>query len=634
MAFRQPIVAPRRPDPLHGPQYNNSPTVPVSAQRTVHDESREWVLFPPSQAHSTSQTRTTCTAHTPQTAGRSRISDFGSIGITVRSDGNERDLAREGDDGARDEEEELDSLDEGLHAFHDPTVDRYTRFLGRSGTILPTHDGLGMFPPSSLQVQEHLWQFEQHNPRKRMADTQLSSSSLRRHLDITADAEDAKMDSERRQRIEDWRIDQARLLLDEIEKQSRKMRRSQSNGQRGSCASPGSGARGVESSVGDSMHQHVGGVEGGGGGDNQEESGPKETLLEGITRRLCDLLGIDDFLLSIIFGDALPADENPSKLTSSSLPELDPPSNQPTVSSLVPEGHDRLLSRLTRELGFVIEQHLSENPGAFSSYLHASSPEISPPCGPSSSLNQRKPEKSLPLHDLAKSSSSSAASPSPQFRPTLKNVQRDIPSTSRSETANAALWSIEDEERNHHFRLPSIAEERAYWERTPDVKSIFRLLHTRFTAGDHGHEQQQPQSPNLQPNLDKNMATAPPTTSTALLASLHCASVISQHHPLVSVSISKGNGLGPARRTTRPSLFNNHHNHHHHHHHHHPHQQQQQQRQHTNRQIFSSLLRRTGNSTNSCSYSNSCASSSLLRKSKRASGSSRDYWDLDLGWSG
>lgn len=658
MAFRQPIVAPRRPDPLQEPQYK-SPTIQVSPQQTTHDESREWVLFPASQAYSTSQTRTTFTTHTPHTAGRSRISDFGSIGITVRSDGNERDFVKDGDDGAKEEEdeEELDSLDEGLHAFHDPTVDRYIHLLGRSGTILPTHDGLGMFPPSSLQVQEHLWQFEQHNPRKRMADTQLSSSSLRRHLNITADADETKLDSERRKRIENWRIDQARLLLDEIEKQSRKMKRSQSIGQPVSHASADIGAGGVESSVGDSMHQHVGDLKKGvgGGGEKQHESGPKETLLEGITRRLFDLLGIDEFLLSIIFGDALPADEYPPKLVSSPLPELDSSPNQPNASSLLPEGHGRMLNRLTRELGFVIQQHLSEQNGAFSTHLHLPpDSNISTPSGSSPSLNQQKqPEKSLLLHDLE--NSSSAAPPSHLFHPTLKTVQPEEPYTSKSDTTtNAALWGIEEEEEeeggnnnnnNLSRPLPSIAEERAYWERTPDVKSIFRLLHTRFsnsTADQPDEQKQQPQQsslPNPNSSSSKNKATA------AAAASLRRASVISQHHPLVSVPVPKGNsglGTGPARRTTFRTS----------HHHAHTHHQQ------TNRQIFSSLLlRRTGNSTNSysCSYSFShsnsisCASSNLLglkrSKSKSKSKSNRaaatassNYWDLDLdldlGWGG
>ena len=659
MAFRQPVVALRRPEPLQEPQYNG-PTIQIPAQQSAHDELREWVLFPPSQAYSTSQTRTSFTAHTPQTAGHSRISDFGSIGITAHSDGNERDLARDSNDDAAKDEDELDSLDEGLHAFHDPTLDRYTRFLGRSGTILPTHDGLGMFPPSSLQVQEHLWQFEQHNPRKRTAGAQLLSSSLRRHLDTTAADDDdaAKLDSERRQRIENWRIDQARLLLNEIEKQSRRMRRSQSSGQRDPCASAGSVARGVGSAVADSMHQHEGGGVEGGGGDKQQESGSKETLLEGITRRLCDLLGIDDFLLSIIFGDALPADESASRLASSSLPELDSSANQPTVSSLLPEGHGRLLDRLTRELGLVIQKHLSEHPGAFSTHSHlADGPDISTPSASLPWMNQEQPERSLPLHDFDNTSSSSFSSP--HFIPTLQRWPEPVSSPSKSEAVaaaaaaatNAALWGVEEDgnnntNNNNPFQLSSIAEERAYWERTPDVKSIFRLLHTRFTttADDDDDEHKQhlsPPSPSLTKlNPSKNIPITCPntitTTTTTILASLRRrASVICQHHPLVSKGDRHSHGPS-SRRTTRNSFLPNHHHHHHHHNHTH---------HNNNRQMFSLLLHRAASSNNSKikskSNNNSCTSSNLCKGSRKAAAaaaaatasgtSSRNYWDLDLG---
>lgn len=574
MAFRQPIVAPRRLDSLQEPQYNG-PTVQVSAQQTALDESREWVLFPPSQAYSTSQTQTTFTARTPQTAGRSRISDFGSIGITARSDENERDLARE-------DEEELDSLDEGLHAFHDPIMDRYTRLLGRIGTILPTHDGLGTFPPSSLQVQEQLWQFEQYNPRKRTAGAHLLGSSLRRHLDTTADADGARLDRERKQRIENWRIDQSRLLLDEIEKQSRRMRWSQSSGRSDRGASPVGVERGVESLVGDGMHQHVEGMVGGG---EQPESGPNETLWEGITRRLCDLLGIDEVLLSIIFGDALPADENPARLASS-LPELASSLNRPTDSSHLPEWHGRLLDRLTRELGFLM-QHLSEHSGgAFSTHLHPPGPDLSMPSTPPPlSTQEQQPARSLPLHDMDPSSSLS-----PHFSPTLQTHHpAPAASMSRSETTNAALWGVEEEkeeeeeaEAGTHLRLASIAEERAYWERTPDVKSIFRLLHTRFAA----HPEQHLPPPNKNPNNN--------TPST--LASLRRASIIHQHHPLVS------KGAPPSKRPR--NLL---------HHHPPPH-----------RQIFSLRRAAAGRTSSSCASSN-------LRKTKRGaggSGSSRNYWDL------
>lgn len=552
MAFRQPIVASRRPDPLPEPQ-ENAPTVQSSAQQTALEESREWVLFSRSQAYSASQTRTTFTARTPQTAGRSRISDFGSIGITARSDEIGEGLARDTNNAVGDEEE-LDSLDEGLYAFHDPTMDRYTRLLGLSGAILPTHDGLGIFPPSSPQVQEKLSQSEQHNPRKRVAGSPLLSSSLRRHLDFTDSADGAKLDSEKRQRIENWRIDQSRLILDEIEKESRRMRWSQSSGQSDRYASATGGERFVESLVHDGKHQHM---EGAVGSDNQHEPGPDESLWDGITRRLCDLLGIDEAILSSLFGEALPTDQSPSTAVSSSSPELASCSSRPAMSSLLPDWHGRLLDRLTRELGFLV-QHLSEHPGGLSTHVHLPGANLSM-LSASSPVLPVQAEKSSALHDLDSSSSLS-----PRFQPTLQ-VQPARASASGSEATDTALWGVEEE--GHHSRLASITEERAYWESTPDVKSIFRLLRTRFAAPEHSA----PPKPNN-------------TATTSTLASLRRASVICQHHPLVS--------KGLLRRNRNPPL-----SHHH-------------------RHIFS--LRRA---------TSSCASISM-RKGKRESGSSRNYWDL------
>jgi hypothetical protein len=551
MAFRQPIVAPRRLDARPESEYKPHP-VNVTTQRTPVDESREWVLFPPSQAYS-SQTRTTFTARTPQTTGRSRISDFGSIGITVRSGENERGSTRNAHDAVG-EEEDLDSLDEGLHAFHDPALDRFTRVLDRSGAILPTHDGWGTFPLSSAQIQEQLWQFERHNPRKWMPGTRLGGSSLRRHVDATLDTDGVGLDNERRERIEKWRIDQSRLLLDEIEKHSRKRSWSQSVGRNEPCAPAHGAKRSGEGLVDVSLHQQLESLV---GEKEQQIADADESVWGSITRRLYDLLGINEVLLSILCGDALPPDEYPPSLTSST-PELAscPPSKR-SLAPLLPEWHSGLLDRLSRELGFLV-QHLSEHPGAFSTHVQLPGPDLLELPAPSPSLFQVQPERSSSRHDM-----DSSSSVFPTFKPTLQGLPVQG-STSRSETTNAALWGIEEEA--PPWPIMSAGEEREYWERAPDVKSVFRLLHTRFASP----KQTPPPNPNL--------------TTTSTLATLRRASIICQHHPLVPKV--------PMRRT-RNALLNHHH-----------------------RQHFS--WRRTGSS---------CASLSV-RKGKRGSGSSRNYWDL------
>src|SRR5664279_894600 len=116
MAFRQPTY--------HAPQ--RIYTTPEDTQVQPHitppqplEESQEWILFSPIAPSVTDGTYTTSTGRT-RTAGRSRISDFGSLDTAARSYG--YDEGSEHTEGAIEEEEaeedgELDSLDSHLHEF-------------------------------------------------------------------------------------------------------------------------------------------------------------------------------------------------------------------------------------------------------------------------------------------------------------------------------------------------------------------------------------------------------------------------------------------------------------------------------------------------------------------------------------
>jgi hypothetical protein len=68
----------------------------------------------------------------------------------------------------KEEYSELDSLDGYLHEFRERSVDRQS--VEASGTVLPTHDGLGSFRIDETamgeEVQEHLYAFERFNPRR------------------------------------------------------------------------------------------------------------------------------------------------------------------------------------------------------------------------------------------------------------------------------------------------------------------------------------------------------------------------------------------------------------------------------------------------------------------------------------
>src|SRR3984957_14557627 len=192
MAFRQPTAAPSRYLPLETPE--SSP-------------------FPPWHDDPTTRTQTT-TAQ--RTAGLSRLSNIDSFDTAVRSGRLESSVLE--DEGP--EDKELDSLDDGLQAFREPSIYRIPSSQS-PGAVLPTHDGLGTFPASSPPVQEQLWQHEQYNPKRKFEGSHTRRSSVQRRLDTIEELE-SQVSNEKRLRIEKWRMDQSQALLEEIERQTRR----------------------------------------------------------------------------------------------------------------------------------------------------------------------------------------------------------------------------------------------------------------------------------------------------------------------------------------------------------------------------------------------------------------------------
>jgi len=494
MAFRQPTFATAsRPATAHEPERTATFTFPTPPNRDLQ-ESQEWILFP---ARSTTPTQTASTDRTPKTAGLSRLSDFGSLAAGSKHDDG---LACEATNGSVEDDEELDDLDEGLHAFQDPVTFQRSGFMDHSGSILPRHDGLGTFPSSSPPVQEQLWHFEQYNPRKRsLGGHQRRRSSVQRKLDAVQDHDAEVTEGERREMIEKWRMDQSRILLDEIEKETRRRRASTASRRTENAPS----TAGLEQVIKESLRDQTKDREPEKSRDAEEpQQEDNESLWQRITRRVIrDFIGIDDATLSVIFGESLPEERsaavNPSSSTSSQKSiRLDTSNTTPSFSNW--EG--RFLDRIARELGILV-QHLTDHPGAFSTALHPSTPDYAgiPVTVPTSSKSQPKPP------------SNTAPTPTSfQFPPTLQ----DAPLPSPADSTHAALWGIEEEP-----APPSHQDDLAYWEQPPDLKTIFRCLHTRFTA------QRRP-STTTKPPL--NIAT----TSTP--DSLRRAAVIRQYHPVVS----------------------------------------------------------------------------------------------------
>ncbi|MCJ1375576.1 hypothetical protein MMC20_006813 [Loxospora ochrophaea] len=513
MAFRQPTFAPPKPVSVSIPEQSLPRDLPSTLDTPVRD-SQEWVLFSPTHPPSATQTYTTSTQRTPRTAGLSRLSDFGSLDTAARS--SQEEERSDAAESAVEDDEELDSLDDGLHAFREPSIYQNSRQLDTGGnSILPVHDGLGSFPASSRPVQEQLWTFEQYNPRRRQAHHR-RRSSVQRRLDAV-DEHDSFGENERTQRIERWRLEQSKFLLDQIEKETRR---------RMSFSQRAHSDVDIASISGKPSLEPVRKA------PSQEPEG-NETFWQRLTRQVIqDLMGIDDSVLSVIFGESLP-EENLSSRRAKSEQSLNT-----LAQSVDLRWEKRLLNRLARELGLLVRQ-FSENPRSLATYTNTSMFDYAGIPVAHGSILETSTKKAA-MEDTGVDTTVS-----PRFRPTLQDRQ---PSTSASVSNHAALWGIEEEE----------PQELPYLENTPDLKTVFRFLRRLFTSS------RRPASP----KSNVAMSNSP--------ESLRRAAIIRQHHPLVARAASYD----------RPSS------------------------------VLSA--KRPGSS---------CASMST-KKSKRDSGSSRNFWDI------
>ncbi|KAJ4992919.1 hypothetical protein SVAN01_01623 [Stagonosporopsis vannaccii] len=542
------------------------------------DESEEWVLFSPTAPSTTARTHTTSTERTPRTAGLSRFSEFGSLDTAARSDQDDDNATFLGT------EEELDSLDDGLHAFHEPSDHGLPTRLQESGdTVLPNHDGLGSFQPDAT-MQEHMWQFER-SPRRRAARRR---SSVQRHLTILDDTDQISQEQERRQRIERWRLEQSKAVLEEIERETRRRRRMSL------AASTRSQRDDARQSLGDSMSS-VARTVSSERSDGSEEGTENMSFWQRLTTRVIrDLIGLDNDTLSVIFGESLPEEAMTPTVGSPSLSPADRVLRDAfTDAATHPEDdwQTRVLERVAQELGVLVHQ-LSEHPGAFSTYQRTqTAPEYAGLTLPAAT-------------DLASSdpTSSQPSAPSPasvQFAATF-------PTQHTSHAYNeASLWGIEEEPdeadamdtarpdsaATARAAAEDAAREREYWERDLDVKMIFNFLIRRFTS-----------RRSSTPTPTRRASTSTYAADDA--ASARRAAMIRQNHPLASrtpdsrLPTSSG-GIREAKRrdSTNTSTFRTHYN------------------------PPASLRQKTLRSGSSCA-------SQSTKKSKRSGSSQRNYWDL------
>lgn len=579
MAFQQQQPRPQLTRQISTPRHHhnqseqqsqNSP----SRQRQL-EESQEWILFSPQH-----DVQSIGTSQTPRTA--TQPSDFGgSLETHVRS----QPLGSQDNDdsgtclGTEFDEEgaELDSLDDGLHAFHNPFAPSSNNLDQSGGAVLPTHDGLGTFLPSSAGLQEQLWQFERHNPHNRRRQHVRRRSSVQRRLDALEEEQDFAVDDERTARIEKWRLDQSRAVLEEIERETRRQRRRMGRMSNATDVRPVLEQTALEriltrqdSAV---REEKI----------SQDDSPQGESFWRRITRKVIqDLIGLNDTTLSVIFGEQLSDDASPTPTQPSPIAAA-AARHHSRVSfhdSQPPNWESKLIDRIARELGNLVNQLAEYEGSAFNTYRGADGQKIefaTPPRNISHqpSLRQRKRNEKARADD-------SLTKPDGLFTPTVPQG----PLTPGTEPADTSLWGIEEEpEQPTDEETTRSQQEREYWEQNVDIKMIFTYLKDRLSGNDSA--QPSPEPPSSSSLLPASWAT---TTTTTTSESLRRAELIRRQHPLVSRAADRAAEI------------------------------------HRKRESLLRVQKRSGDIASSCASQ----STKRSRKSLRSGGgsSSRHFWDL------
>ncbi|RSL87966.1 hypothetical protein CEP52_014090 [Fusarium oligoseptatum] len=468
---------------------------PITQERQ-QDESQTWVLFAPTDVTTTSYL--TETDRSLVTPGRSRVGDLGSLNSVVRSEV-EAELRPSASASAVVEEEddaELDSLDSHLPEFRSlPGPNAQQEDNQGSLPVFPAHDGLGSFhldqPTLGADAQEQIYQFERFNPKRQY---RRKESFDLRQLDVENDHVE---ESEKRQRIEAWRLEHSRVLLGEIQRETRRRRLSQASHKRSSSNPiplPSQPAHDAES---DNMTWH----------DEDAIGSPNhsEGILTKMTRKFMrDVIGMDERMISILLGEAVPEDDEDLSSTPRASQQLGVQPPPPT---------DReawqldMLEKMSKELGMLVSQ-ISHHPGAFSTYSRVQQmplPYAGLPIIPESNTSHSAADNIHPTQPQQASF--------PQFQPTMQTAAQPIDIRGRS--AESPAEPVQAPSQDTHMSNVFTQEE---WERDLDMKLVFRYLRSRFM----------PRSNNPPPSTTTHLATSSTQDIAAKLARVR------QHHPLVS----------------------------------------------------------------------------------------------------
>jgi hypothetical protein len=486
MAFRQPTF--HAPPRIYTAPEQTRDVQPQQTSQNI-DDSQEWILFSPGAASTTDRTFTASSQRTRRTTGRSQVSAYGSLDTRAQSYGYDEESSEVLED---DDDAELDDLDSHLHDFHTQIED-----VNASGTtVLPRHDGLGSFRIDTLGEggQEHLYAFERYNPRRikrRRESLELGQLELEN---------ERSAEEERTRRVEAWRLEQSRALLDEIQKETRRRRQSMASDRRSLL---NDGTEEEMATLGSVAEDDV---------SSQATEAPADEndgFWSRITRRVIeDLMGIDDRLLSILFGESLAEDDDLS--TTPPATQSVALSRSHILAGTVDDSWEtRLLERVARELGILVNQ-LSDHPGAFSTYLRMQQMPI--------------PYAGLPIipeavQDTVSELTPAMAASTPDFRPTIEMATQPVEIVGRS--IHQDDIDVDATPRTGYPLHQTISAEftKEEWEKQLDVKMVFRYLKSRFTS--------RPASPTAFRDNSRLAISSPEDTAAR-------AARVRRHHPLVT----------------------------------------------------------------------------------------------------
>ncbi|KAL1892091.1 hypothetical protein Sste5346_007246 [Sporothrix stenoceras] len=550
MAFHQPtrqaVQRPPREESQERVDTRVSTVLPAALEG-----SQTWVLFSPNaDTETTSSVLDSLPESSQQTAGRSRLSDLGSLRslepsnyassyaqsaiarpanlrlslLTSAQSQSNNDEAIMSEDGRPDAEDdaELDSLDSHLPDFRfTAQQSQAQQVMAATATTtvnLPTHDGLGSFRLGnaigmSSAVQEHLYAFEQFNPR-RVTKRRRESLDL---AQLQADDEFTE-DIERTRRIEAWRWEHSRVLLEEIQKETRRRRGSELSARRSRASAAAANTKPAPCVV---VSDGTAQAEASADWHDQEEDDrlmklrkaagedggePNEGLWSRITRKfMLEVMGIDDRILSVLFGDDLAADEEQDdEMDLSSTPRASNPLLEAAAAGIesadVGDHEDssswqlRMLERIAKELGLFVHSHVNSHPGAFSTFKRVQQmplpyaglpviPEAMTPAprvlGSGREVGEASGEKTT--DDITPTGTTASL---PRFKPTIYQARpMDIPGQATESTNVPAPAASAAATSSSTTPTAPQAFTQDEWEQDLDIKLVFRYLRSRFFSG-------------------------------------------------------------------------------------------------------------------------------------------------------